>query len=53
MVHSKLASMIMDMPKVWVLICIGSGCRKITDEGLNGFLERRSMQYEQYVSKLK
>lgn len=32
---------------------VGSECRRITDEGLNGFLERRPMQYEQYVSKLK
>ena len=32
---------------------VGSECRRITDEGLEGFLERRPMQYEQYVSKLK
>lgn len=32
---------------------VGSECRRITEEGLNGFLERRPMQYEQYISTLK
>lgn len=28
---------------------VGSECRKITDEGLSGFIERRPIQFEQFI----